>query len=125
MPIAQRDSTAASQQAFERAASEAGVRSPRPGPRATGHLDAARIAATLGGAAVTTEAAAQTFGLRFVGLEHHTVEIWFAQPWSEHPGVDALGNLLRSSAFTERVALFGGYELDGCGERMGSSPGAR
>jgi DNA-binding XRE family transcriptional regulator len=118
VPIAQRDAGAASQQAFERASAKAGIAPPPSGPRATGHIDAARIAAALNGAAVTTEAAARAFGLRFLALEDHTVEIWLAQRWLDHPGTNALGELLASSAFTERVAQFAGYDLAGCGTRI-------
>jgi DNA-binding XRE family transcriptional regulator len=114
-PVAQRDPAAASQQAFERAAATAGVAPPSSGPRATGHIDAARIAAILDGAGVTTEAAARAFDLGFFALEDHTVEIWFAERWLDHPGLDALGNLFASRSFTERVALFGGYDLASCG----------
>lgn len=118
VPIAQRDAAAASQQAFERASVKAGITEPRPGPSATGHLDAARIAATVNGAAVTTEAAARAFNLRFLTLEDHTVEIWLARRWLDHPGTNALGELLTTSAFTERVAHFAGYDLAGCGNRI-------
>jgi DNA-binding XRE family transcriptional regulator/molybdate-binding protein len=118
VPVAQRDPAAASQQAFERAAEMAGITPRASGPRATGHIDAARIAAILDGAAVTTEAAAHAFDLGFFALEDHTVEIWFAERWLDHPGVRALGNLFASSAFTERVALFGGYDLAACGSRV-------
>jgi DNA-binding XRE family transcriptional regulator len=118
VPIAQRDSAAASQQAFERASAAAGIPAPRPGPHAAGHIDAARIAATVKGAAVTTEAAARAFGLRFLALEDHTVEIWFAQRWLDHPGTNALGELLASGAFTERIGQFAGYDLAGCGSRI-------
>ncbi|MBV9799961.1 MAG: hypothetical protein JO039_18075, partial [Solirubrobacterales bacterium] len=106
---------------FERARSAAGIERPRRGPRATGHLDAARIAATLGGAAVTTEAAAQAFELGFVALEEHLVEIWVDRRWLEHPGISALGEILASTAFTERVSHFGGYDLTHCGERVDDS----
>ncbi|MDQ2760179.1 MAG: helix-turn-helix domain-containing protein [Actinomycetota bacterium] len=116
LPVAQRDPAAASQQAFERARVAAGIQRLAPGPSAAGHIDAARIAATLDGAAVTTEAAARAFGLRFLALEDHVVEIWVAECWLGHPGINALGELLRTSAFTERVAHFGGYDLSGCGE---------
>jgi len=116
-PIAQRDPAAASQQALERAAARLGVESPPAGRRAAGHIDAARIAATLGCAAVTTEAAAEAFDLRFVALERHTVEIWVAERWLAHPGTDALGELLSSPAFRERIAQFRGYDLAGCGTR--------
>ena len=114
----QRDPAAASQRAFERASAQAGVTPPPVGPRSTGHIDAARIAATLEGAAVTTEAAAFAFGLDFLPLEHHTVEIWLAERWLDHPGADALGDLLTTSAFTERIAQFAGYDLADCGIRI-------
>ncbi|MGI8862845.1 MAG: helix-turn-helix domain-containing protein [Solirubrobacteraceae bacterium] len=118
VPIAQRDAGATSQQAFERARAQAGLTAPRSGPHATGHIHAARIAATVNGAAVSTEAAARAFGLRFLALEDHTVEIWFAQRWLDHPGTNALGELLATSAFTERVAHLAGYDLAGCGTRI-------
>jgi transcriptional regulator with XRE-family HTH domain len=116
MRIAQRDPAAASQQAFERARRARGIVAAAPGPAASGHLEAARLAATLGGAGVSTEPAARAFGLRFLALEDHVVELWIAESWLAHPGVDALVELLRGSAFTERIAQFGGYELAGCGE---------
>jgi transcriptional regulator with XRE-family HTH domain len=117
-PIAQRDPEAASQQAFERALGVAGIGPPPPGPLAHGHLEAARLASLLGGAAVTTEGAARAFGLAFLALEEHVVEVWVAEPWVAHPGIDALGELLHSVGFTERVAHFGGYDLTGCGDRV-------
>ncbi|MBV9838597.1 MAG: helix-turn-helix domain-containing protein [Solirubrobacterales bacterium] len=116
--IVQRDRAAASQQALERAAAELGRDSPPRGPRATGHIEAARIAATLNCAAVTTEAAAAAFGLRFLALEYHTVQIWLARRWRAHPGIEALGDLLASRAFTERVGQLGGYDLTDCGARV-------
>jgi DNA-binding XRE family transcriptional regulator/molybdate-binding protein len=117
-PIAQRDPAAASQQALSRAVGRAGIKDAPPGPRATGHIDAARIAAAINGAAVTTEAAARVFDLRFLPLENHTVEIWLGQRWLDHPGAQALGDVLTSSAFTERVTQFAGYDLSGCGSRL-------
>ncbi len=116
--IVQRDSAAASQQAFRRAAIGAGIIEPTIGPRATGHLDAARQAAMLGCLAVTTESAARAFGMLFRPLEEHTVEIWFAERWREHPGVDALGDLLNGTAFTERIDQFGAYDLTECGNLL-------
>lgn len=117
-PIAQRDPAAASQQALTRATRKAGITDPPPGPRATGHIDAARIAATINGAAVTTEAAARAFDLPFLALEDHTVELWLAQHWLDHPGAQALADLVTSSAFTDRVAHLAGYDLTGCGTRI-------
>jgi hypothetical protein len=116
IPVVQRDSAASSQAAFERACRAIGARRPAVGPRSTGHLDAARTASILGTAAVTTEAAARAFELRFVPLEEHVVEFWIDQRWIGHPGLDALGQLLASAAFTARVASFGGYDLADCGE---------
>jgi DNA-binding XRE family transcriptional regulator len=119
--VAQRDPAAASQQAFEHASAKAGITQPPSGPRATGHIDAARIAATINGIAVTTEAAARAFDLRFLPLEDHTVEIWLAERWHDHPGANALAELLASTAFTERVAQFGGYDLADCGAPLATS----
>jgi DNA-binding XRE family transcriptional regulator/molybdate-binding protein len=118
LPIAQRDPGATSQRAFERARIAVGVAPVAASPRSSGHLDAARIAAMLGGAAVTTEAAAHAFGLGFLALETHAVEVWVAERWREHPGIDALGELLATRAFIERVAQFGGYDLAGSGDRV-------
>lgn len=119
VPIAQRDPAAASQRAFERARSAAGVEA-AAGPLAAGHLDAARLASIVKGAAVTNEAAAAAFGLRFMPLEEHDVELWIDRRWIDHPGVDAIGDLLASTAFTHRLAQFGGYDLRRCGVRLGS-----
>lgn len=118
VPVVQRDPAASSQQAFERAALRADPEGPPAGPQADGHIDAARRAALLGCAAVTTEAAAHAFDLRFLGLERHTVEIWVAERWADLPAVEALGDLLRSAAFTDRIGQFAGYELAGCGSRV-------
>jgi DNA-binding XRE family transcriptional regulator len=116
VPIVQREPAAASQQAFDRARFAAGSEMPSTGPIATGHLEAARLAATLGGAGVTNEAAARTFGLRFLALEDHTVELWAAGRWADHPGMGAIAELLNTTAFTERVGHYGGYDLTNCGE---------
>jgi hypothetical protein len=108
--VVERERSASSQKAFERAGGRLGN-----GPIAVGHIDAARTGALLGLSAVTTEGAARAFGLRFVPLEEHAVEIWVAEPWLAHPGIEALAELLGTPAFTERVAQFGGYDLVGCG----------
>lgn len=118
LPIVRRDPLAAGQQAFERARIAAGIDPLSSGPQATGHLDAARLAATLDGAAVTTDWAARTFDLSFVALEDHVVEVWITDGWLDHPGIDALGEILTTKAFTERVAHLGGYDLSHCGERV-------
>ena len=68
--------------------------------------------------AVTTEGAAHSFDLAFIALEEHVVEVWVPTRWLDHPGVEALAEVLATSAFTERVAHFGGYDLTHCGERV-------
>jgi transcriptional regulator with XRE-family HTH domain len=117
-PVVQRDPAAASQQALVRAAARLRTGTLPPGPRAGGHIEAARLAATLRCAALTTESAARAFDLHFLPLEEHVVQIWVARCWLDHPGAGALGNLLSSDAFTQRVAQFGGYDLAGCGAEV-------
>lgn len=118
--VVQRERAAASQKAFERAGGR-----PGEGPVASGHLDSARLGALLGLSAVTTEGAARSFGLRFLPLEEHAVEIWVAERWLAHPGVDALAELLGRRAFTDRVVQFGGYDLTGCGTVVSGAGGRR
>ncbi|HLH65761.1 MAG TPA: helix-turn-helix domain-containing protein [Solirubrobacteraceae bacterium] len=120
IPIVQRDPSAASQQALLRALARRGGGRPPPGPVASGHLEAARAAATLRCAAVTTEAAARAFGLPFVALEEHEVQLWIDRRWAQHPGVQALGDLIRSRGFQQRVSSLGGYDLSRCGDALGA-----
>jgi DNA-binding XRE family transcriptional regulator len=112
VPLVQREASAASQQALVRAA---GGAAPPAAARAQGHVDAARHAAIAGWAAVTFEPAAHQHGLAFLPLEGHRVELWLDERWSDHPGAQALLNLLGSAAFRQRVRLIGGYDLEGCG----------
>ena len=114
-PIVQRDRGARSQRAFERALVAAGLELPEATTIASGHLAAARTAAILSGAAVTTEGAARAFGLQFVPLEEHVVEIWVAEAWFREPAIEGFLELLGRPGFTSRVAQFGGYDLTGCG----------
>ncbi len=113
VPIVQREASAASQQALERAA---GDLLPPPAARAAGHVPAARHAALAGCAAVTFEPAALQHGLGFVPLEEHVVELWIGAGATGHPGAEALDRLLRSDALRRRVALVGGYEMEAAGE---------
>jgi DNA-binding XRE family transcriptional regulator len=119
VPVIQRSPAAASQHAFERAVALAGLEPPAPRFVADGHLEAARLAALRRSAAITTEGAAHAFALPFLALETHTVEVWVSREWLAHPGVDALGELLSSAAFTAPIAAIGGYDLSGCGDRLG------
>jgi hypothetical protein len=76
-------------------------------------LDAARIAATLGGAGVCTEAAAHAFGLHFLTLEDHVVELWVAERWREHPSERA-HRVARDGGVHRAVPHLGGYDLSHC-----------
>ena len=118
VPIVQRDRAAASQQALDRALAAKALTAV-PGPGATGHIDAARTAALLGCAAVTTEGAARAFDLHFYPLEEHAVQVWIDRRWSQTPAVGQLANVLASAAFTQRVSQFGGYDLTNCGAVIG------
>jgi hypothetical protein len=108
--LVQRDAGAASQQALERAAASAGMPVPA-GPLASGHLEAARIASEMGGAAVTYEPAAAQLGLAFLPLETHVVELWVAERFLTHPGMAGIGELLAGRALRERLKALGGYDL--------------
>jgi DNA-binding XRE family transcriptional regulator len=112
--VVQRERGASSQKAFAAAIEAAGAQLP-PGPVASGHLDAARRVAYGASAGVTMEPAAITMQLAFAPLEDHVAEIWVDARWRAHPGVDAIGDLLGSAAFTSRLGLVGGYELSECG----------
>lgn len=118
-PVVSRDAGAASQRALERAASGLGeVRVRLDGPIAAGHLDAARIGMYSGLPAVTYEPAAERFGLRFLPLETHVVELWVARAWCDHPGAHALVELLGSTTFRRRVEAIGAYDLTDCGHTV-------
>jgi putative transcriptional regulator len=124
VPIVQRDQSAAAQQALRRAAKSLGRELPA-GAIASGHAAAARAAAALGCAAITTETAARSAGLRFIALESHTVEISLDRRWEQHPGVESLGNLVTGHAFRFEVGRMGGYDLNGCGSLLGTTEGVR
>jgi transcriptional regulator with XRE-family HTH domain len=117
-PIVQQDSRAASQQALERAGRVSGIEVLPIGPRASSPVDAARLAHAMGVTGVTIEACALAFEMDFVPIEEHLVEIWVDERWLGHPGLAALGDILTSAAFTDRVSLFGGYDLGRCGQRV-------
>lgn len=112
VPLVQREGSATSQQALQRAA---GGTPPPAAALAGGHVEAARRAALGRCAAVTFEPAARQHGLAFLPLETHAVELWLDERRLDHPGAAALADLLASGAFRERVALVGGYDLEGCG----------
>ncbi|MBA2274763.1 MAG: helix-turn-helix domain-containing protein [Actinobacteria bacterium] len=116
--VARRDPGAESQQALERArAAAGGGMRPLRGPVVAGHLEAARLVA-LGVAelGVTMRPAAMAFGLSFLGLEEHDVQLWVADQWWDHPGAQALIEVIASGGFRRRLEHLGGYDLAGAGE---------
>jgi hypothetical protein len=117
MRVVQREDGASSQEAFLAAVASAGGARPT-GPLAAGHVDAARRVAQGAPAGVTMEPAALSWALAFSALEEHVAEVWIDPRWREHPAVDALGELLRSSAFRARLAAVGGYDLTESGSRI-------
>jgi DNA-binding XRE family transcriptional regulator len=114
--VVQREEGASSQKAFAAALAAEGAPLP-PGPVASGHLDVARRVAYGAPAGVTMEPAAIGMELAFAPLEEHVAQVWIDARAREHPAVGAIGELLRSRAFTGRLGLVGGYDLDHCGER--------
>ena len=116
VPLVRRPGTAASQQALDRAARRLGIRGARSGPVAASHVEAARRAAWERCAAVTIEPVAARLGLGFHDLEEHGVELWVAERWLDHPGLEALVDLLGSAAFRDRLAPMPGYDLAQSGE---------
>jgi molybdate-binding protein len=111
----QREPGASSQKALVDAAGGAPLR----GPVASGHLEVARRVTYGAAAGITMEPAALQYGLAFGPLEEHVAELWIDARWRAHPAVEALGGVLRSSAFSARMATVGGYELARCGAQEG------
>jgi DNA-binding XRE family transcriptional regulator/molybdate-binding protein len=113
--VAHREPGAASQRAFDRAIRRAARKPAVVGPRAGGHIEAARLvawgAADLG---VTMRAAALALGLEFRPLEEHVVELWLG-PVGEHPGGGALCDLLATAAWRKQLAALGGYDTSEAG----------
>ena len=116
VPLIARPRTAATQQAVDRAARRLGVVPPEPAGVADTHVDAARTAQWERCAAVTMEPVAARFGLDFLALEEHAVELWVAERWLDHAGLAALTDLLASRAFRDRLAPMPGYDLAQSGE---------
>ncbi len=119
--VVQRDDGASSQKAFVDAARARAGAVP-DGPRAAGHLEVVQRVANGAPAGVTMEPAALNLGLAFEALEEHVAELWLDGRWTDHPAVDSLANLLRSSAFTQRLGLVGGYQTASCGSRRDEPP---
>ncbi len=109
-PVVQREAGAGAQQAFQKA-----VGRPRSGPRAGGHLEAARLAVTSGLPAVTIEPAARAMQAAFHPLELHQAEVWIARRWQHEACVESGMAEITGEAFQKRLAAIGGYDLSGSG----------
>lgn len=113
--VVQREAGASSQRAFADALRAGGAETLPAGPIEDGHIAVARRVAAGAAAGVTMEPAAISHGLAFTPLEEHTAELWVGANWRGHPAAEALARVLRSAAFTARLALVGGYDLAGTG----------
>lgn len=112
-----RDPGAEAERALQRKLVAAGGVILRPGPVASGHLDAARhVAYGSADVAATMEAAALAYGLDFSPLEEHRVELRVAEEWEGHPGARALLDLMASRALLSRLETLGGYDLRRTGD---------
>lgn len=116
--VVQRDDGAGTQLAFTRALERIGAPASVPGPIGHGHVDVARRVATGATAGLTMEAAARSFGLGFVPLEEHTVEVWLDERWETLPDATELIATLSGSALRSRLELIGGYDLSSCADRV-------
>ena len=118
--VVQREPGASSQKAFVAALAAAGAAVPA-GPLAGGHVEAARRVAEGAAAGVTMEPAALQYGLAFRPLEEHVAELWIDPRARAHPATAAVGEALRSAAFTAQLALVGGYDLTDTGTQRGAA----
>jgi DNA-binding XRE family transcriptional regulator len=116
-PLVRRAPSAASDQAVVRAARRLGLGAPPRAVVAAGHLEAAQRAAWTGATAVTYAPAAAALGLGFAPLEDHVVQLWVAEPWQAHPGVEAALEIVGSGAYRRRLGEQRGYDLAGAGAR--------
>ena len=117
VPVARRDPGAESQRALDRALTVAGGEKRRVrGPLAAGHLDAARLVAVgVAELGVTMRPAAAAFGLSFLALEEHAVQLWIAAQWWDHPGAEALVEVMASGGYRRRLEHLEGYDLTRAG----------
>ena len=118
LKVVQRENGASSQRAFADALRAEGAAGPLPGPIEPGHIEVARRVVAGAPAGVTMEPAAIAHGLAFEPLEEHSAELWIDPRWRGHAAAQALGRLLRSAAFTARLALVGGYDLAHTGTEL-------
>ena len=119
LSVAHRGQVTEAQKALNRALESHGGSALLAGPMAMGHLDAVRhVAHGWADLAITIEAAALQYGLKFWPLEEHQVELHIGVGWGEHPGVTGLLGLIASNTFRARLAAVGGYDLSGTGRTL-------
>ncbi|WP_170208562.1 helix-turn-helix transcriptional regulator [Micromonospora pisi] len=119
VPVAHRDSQAASEEALHRALAAAGAAGRVAGPVASGHLASARITAEGRVAAgVTIAAAASAVGLDFTAFEEHVVQLWVDRRFVEHPGMSTLLQVWCSPRVSAQLRRLGGYALAGAGAEV-------
>ncbi len=119
LPVAQRESGAGSQAAFERARRHRQVSASRvSGPRVSGHAEAAWRAATDGMVAVTIEPAARANGLAFHALEVHRSQLWVAQEHLDNAVLHAFLQELTGERVERRLSAIGGYDLSETGSEL-------
>ncbi|MDJ0960467.1 MAG: helix-turn-helix transcriptional regulator [Acidimicrobiia bacterium] len=111
--VVQREAGAGVQRTFEEHAA-----TDVPGPRVATHLAAARRAVLAGLPAVTIEPAALAVGAPFHALDVHEAELWVDRTWAMDRVVDDALTVLAGVPFTTRLAAIGGYDLQGCGDRI-------
>lgn len=109
-PVVQREHGAGVQQAFEAAVVSGGD---VPGPRVSGHLEAASRAVYGGIPAVTIEPAALAAGADFRSLDHHETQLWVAAEWADDRIVAEALDVMESRSYRLRLQAVGGYDLSG------------
>ena len=89
---------------------------------AGGHLAvASAVASGLADAGVGVEAAATALGLGFVPLEEERYDLVIPNHFLNHPGVQALLELLRQPGLHRRVETLGGYDVSAMGRPASDS----
>jgi transcriptional regulator with XRE-family HTH domain len=118
VPVVQREPGAGSQAAFDRARGVDGSRGGTPGPRVSGHAEAAWRAATDRMVAVTIEPAALANGLDFHPLEEHVSQLWIAAEHADTAVLQAFLDEMTGERAHRRLAAIGGYDLTSSGTRL-------
>jgi transcriptional regulator with XRE-family HTH domain len=119
LPVVQREVGAGSQAAFERARTDPATPAHSvPGPRVSGHAEAAWRAATDRLVAVTIEPAALANGLAFAPLETHLSQVWVADAHADNALLHAFLDELTGERVHRRLAAIGGYDLADTGTEV-------